>query len=119
MLTQRIGFLGAGQMARALSQGFTTAGLVRGEQIAASDVSADAVREFAKVVAGSRTGLANREVVEQSDVIFLAVKPQVVKSVLAEVRSAVGPSKLIVSIAAGIPLSTLADGLGICLVSCA
>jgi pyrroline-5-carboxylate reductase len=112
MLTQRIGFLGAGQMARALAQGFTSAGLAGGEQVAASDVSAEAGREFAQLVPGSRGGLSNREVVQQSDVIFLAVKPQVVKSVMAEVRSSIEASKLIVSIAAGIPLATLADGFG-------
>lgn len=111
MLTQRIGFLGAGQMARALAQGFASAGLVRGEQVAASDVSADAGRDFGKLVPGSRF-LSSREVVQQSDVIFLAVKPQVVKSVLAEVRGSIDSSKLVVSIAAGIQLGTLADGLG-------
>src|SRR5690606_14958791 len=44
-------------------------------------------------------------------VLVLAVKPQMMAAVLAEVRPAVGRQTLVISIAAGIPLATLAAGL--------
>ena len=52
---------------------------------------------------GCQTTLVNKEVVEQSDVIFIAVKPHLVIQVAQEIESSVDPSKhLIVSIAAAI-----------------
>ena len=55
---------------------------------------------------------SNRDVAAACDVLVLAVKPQVMPAVLAEVRPALGPRHLVVSIAAGVTLQTLADGLG-------
>lgn len=52
---------------------------------------------------GCQTTLVNKEVVEHSDVIFIAVKPHLVVQVAQEIKSSVDPSKhLIVSIAAAI-----------------
>ena len=52
---------------------------------------------------GCQTTLVNKEVVEHSDVIFIAVKPHLVIQVAQEIKSSVDPSKhLIVSIAAAI-----------------
>jgi pyrroline-5-carboxylate reductase len=109
MLSQRIGFIGAGQMASALGQGFVKAGLVAPP--AASDPSAEARQQFARLT-GGRTTASNVEVAAESDVLFLAVKPQQVAKVLPELRSAVGPKKLLVSIAAGVRLAVLSAGLG-------
>ena len=111
MLEQRIGFIGAGQMATALGQGFVKAGLVAGDRLIASDPVADARQRFARATGGATTG-DNREVAGQADVIFLAVKPQQMAAVLTGLRPAIGPDKLVVSIAAGIRLAALAGGLG-------
>ena len=52
---------------------------------------------------GCQTTLVNKEVVEFSDVVFLAVKPHLIVSVIKEVLSSIDPSKhLIVSVAAAI-----------------
>src|SRR5262245_13146200 len=53
MLTQTIGFIGAGQMARALAQGFVAAGLVPGRQINYCDPVEGASREFGEKVGGA------------------------------------------------------------------
>ena len=50
---------------------------------------------------------SNAEVVQRSDTIVLAVKPDVIPAVLRECAAAVGTAKLVVSIAAGVPLRTL------------
>jgi len=111
MLSERIGFIGAGQMATALGQGFVKAGLAVGENILASDPVAQARDRFAKAT-GARVTAENGEVVDQSDVVFLAVKPQQIAKVLAEVRPRITPQRLVVSIAAGVRLAVLGDGLG-------
>ena len=53
MLEQSIGFIGAGQMARALASGFVKAGLVRPEGIVAADPVPAAVEAFQQAVPGS------------------------------------------------------------------
>ena len=106
-----IGFLGAGKMATALAKGWLTAGLVTPDRLWGSDPMPQARAAFHK-----ETGAAalddNRAVVGKSDMLVLAVKPQHMPALLAEIRSAVTASHLVVSIAAGITLQQLADGLG-------
>ena len=53
------------------------------------------------------------QVVERSDVLVLAVKPQTTPQVLAQLRPLVGPRHLVVSIAAGISIASLLEGLGL------
>jgi len=107
----RIGFLGAGRMATALARGWIAAGLASAGQIMASDPLPAAREAFA---AGTplHTTTDNREVVRASDLLVLAVKPQAMSALLAEVRPEVTPSHLILSIATGISLQKLSDGLG-------
>lgn len=111
MLDQQIGFIGGGQMARALAHGFVQAKLVRGEQIAAYDPAPAAASQFVAEVAGSRLLDGNRAVANAADVVFLAVKPQHIAAVVDELRDAISPSKLVVSIAAGISLGFLTEAL--------
>ncbi len=111
MLKQRIGFIGAGQMATALGQGFVKAGLVAAENLLAADPLSGARQRFAQVT-GGRTTQDNTEVAAASDVLFLAVKPQQMAEVAAQLRGKITAEKLVVSIAAGIRLAALAEQLG-------
>lgn len=111
MLDQQIGFVGAGQMARALARGFVEAGLVAASQIVAFDPVKAAADEFAALVPGVRLAKSNAALAAAVDVVILAVKPQNMAAVLADLRPAAS-GKLFVSIAAGVPLVRLADGLG-------
>jgi len=111
MLKQRIGFIGAGRMATALGQGLVQAGLIPKEALLAADPLPEATKRFAQAT-GARTTADNTQVVGNADVIFLAVKPQQMAPVLAELRGKVSAEQLVVSIAAGIRLAVLAEGLG-------
>ncbi len=106
-----MGFLGAGRMATALAHGWTEAGLVSPDRIMASDPLRTARDSFA---AGRniRTTTNNLEVVANSDVLVLAVKPQTMTALLDEIRPALTSAHLIVSIAAGVTLKHLDHGLG-------
>src|SRR5258708_965286 len=107
----RIGFLGAGQMASALARGWTNAGLIAADDGLASDPSPESRSSFAQR-SGWKAVPSNRDVVLDSDIVILAVKPQVIASVIADVRSLIKPKHLVVSIAAGVTLQTLSDHLG-------
>lgn len=107
----RIGFIGAGKMATALAKGFISAGCCSAADVSASDVVPAARAHFvAETKAAAASG--NAEVVAKSDILFLAVKPQNMAAVLAELKPLLQPGHLVISIAAGITLSTIETGLG-------
>ena len=109
----RIGFLGTGKMATALALGWLKAGLVRAEQLRGSDPFAEARAAFASATGGQSLP-NNRQVVAESDLVVLAVKPQQMGDLLAEVGPTVQSAQpLVVSIAAGVGLQTIADRLGV------
>lgn len=111
MLNAHVGMLGAGQMARALAAGFVRAGLLKAEQIVASDPVAAAREAFAAQVPGARIVGSNAEVAGAADVLFLAVKPQQMQVVLAELQSHLVARHLVVSIAAGVRIAQIEKGL--------
>lgn len=106
-----IGCLGAGQMATALVKGWTKAGLLDSGRSLASDPYPAAREQFFKAT-GVRAVESNADVVAQTDLIILAVKPQTMPSVLSEIRPHLRNSHLVISIAAGVTLRQLADQLG-------
>jgi pyrroline-5-carboxylate reductase len=106
-----IGFLGAGKMATALARGFVRAGLVAAKQVLASDPSAAARAAFAKEV-GAKTTNSNTEVARFATLLVLAVKPDQVSGVLADIRQQFTERHCLISIAAGVPLAKLEAGLG-------
>jgi pyrroline-5-carboxylate reductase len=111
MINKHIGFIGAGQMATALGEGLVRSGLVLGADLIASDPSPEARQRFARATGGQAVD-DNAEVVRSADVLFLAVKPQQMVRVAAELKGELGPDLLVISIAAGIRLSILVQGFG-------
>ncbi len=107
----RWGFLGAGRMASALVKGMIRAGVATPDRIAASDPIPAARDELGRD-AGIAVYPTNRPVLEAADVVVLAVKPQSMAGVLAEIAPALAPRHLVVSIAAGVSIGTMADALG-------
>lgn len=103
----KIGFLGTGQMATALAAGFT-ADLLTAAQICGSDPFAPSREKFAAAV-GSECQVADapQKVLNSADIIFLAVKPQMMTTAIDQLTAALTGRQLIVSIAAGVTLQTL------------
>jgi pyrroline-5-carboxylate reductase len=98
-------------MAGALATGWAKAGLLDAAKSRAADPYPKARARFEKAT-GIKALDSNREVAAACDVLVLAVKPQVMPTVLADLRPALGTNHLVVSIAAGVTLQTLAAGLG-------
>ena len=107
----KIGFIGTGNMGSPLVKGIAGSGMVASDCINIFDVD----REKAAAL-GRETGVnlldGNRAVVEGSDIIILAVKPNYIKSVLEECKSSFDKSKVLVSIAVGVSIKTYKDILG-------
>jgi pyrroline-5-carboxylate reductase len=97
-------------MATALARGWVAAGLVTPTTCKASDPFRDARSRFTEQT-GCPATADNREVVTASDVLVLAVKPQTMEALLDDIRQLVTAKHLVVSIAAGVPIKRIADGL--------
>ncbi len=106
----RWGFIGAGRMAMAIIRGMIRDG-TSPELISASDPS-PATRALLVSETGVATFESNRQVIEASEVVVLAVKPQMMNAVLVEIRPLITADHLVVSVAAGVSLTTLTSGLG-------
>lgn len=106
----RFAFLGGGNMAEALIKGLLTGLGVAPRRIVATDIVPERC-DHLQATYGIATSTDNPRAVQDSQVIFLAVKPQTVGALLTSVAPMVGPEKLVVSIAAGVPLSTLEHAL--------
>ena len=111
MTTFSIGFIGAGNMAASLIGGLTAKGFDP-TQLFASDPNADALQALAQR-AGITACANNHAVVERANVLVLAVKPQVMQTVLSDIAAAIQIKKpLIISIAAGISIKNICKWLG-------
>lgn len=102
-----IGFIGAGNMAEALINGLITSHTILPGSIMASDRD---VERLAVLAEGYKIKAVNTNtgVAAASDIVILAVKPQDIAPVLAEIREEV-KDKLIISIAAGVKTRTISD----------
>lgn len=107
----RIGFVGAGTMAEAIIRGIVGQGLVEPSRIVAADPVA-ARREALAEHLGIVTTPHNAEAVRGADVVVLAVKPQVVREALSDVRGRVEGGALVISIIAGTPIAALRELCG-------
>jgi pyrroline-5-carboxylate reductase len=106
-----IGFVGAGNMARALGGGLAGEAGASGFRLVAADPVADALTAFTEAT-GGETAADLAALCAVSDIVVLAVKPQVLAGVLEELRPSIGGQHLVVSIVAGASLDTLSRSLG-------
>ena len=107
---KKIGFIGGGNMGEALISGLVLSKAAKPENIICSDIAEDLLEEIKNKYKISTT-TDNIEVAKKSDIIVYATKPQILGSVLKETASVLDRSKLIISIAAGVPLAAIAAGL--------
>ncbi len=106
-----LGFIGAGNMASSLIGGLL-ADAWSADAIRAADIDEQQVNRLSQRF-GIHTSTDNTTVVEQSNILVLAVKPQIMQSVLKEIAPLVQKNRpLVISVAAGISLEALDEWLG-------
>jgi pyrroline-5-carboxylate reductase len=103
---ETLGFVGGGQMAEALIKGLLSRKLFNPGQITVSDPS-EVRRNHLKESFGINITSENKEAVTGSEIIILAVKPQVMSTVLEDIGPVVSSNHIVVSIAAGITIHSL------------
>ena len=103
---KQVGILGTGNMGEALIHGLLYGHLCRPDQVLCSDVRVERLKTIREKY-GVKTTSHNAEVVKQSEIIILSVKPQIMKHVVEEIAKYLDLSKLIISIAAGVPLDAI------------
>mmetsp|Transcript_13906 Transcript_13906/g.18559 ORF Transcript_13906/g.18559 Transcript_13906/m.18559 type:complete len:290 (+) Transcript_13906:50-919(+) len=107
LVGKSIGFIGAGAMATAMMSGLLRNGVAL-EKLMTSDPFIGSRENIEKSLHVDTTD-DNAKVVRHADVIVLAVKPHVIGPALHSIKNALDPNKhLIVSIAAGINIATIA-----------
>lgn len=101
-----IGFLGAGNMAGALIRGLIGFGVEAG-RIRASAPRRASLEALESEFPGLKTSQSNAELAAESNILVLAVKPQILGAVLDEISPQVGAESLVISVAAGVPLAVI------------
>lgn len=107
----KLGIIGAGNMASAIIGGIVNKGIIpAGEIICSSPVEAE--RQKAVESFGINATSDNKEVVNTSDVLLLAVKPQVIPVVAEEIKDTLRDDQLIISIVAGKTIAWYNEAFG-------
>ncbi len=107
---KKIGFIGAGNMATAIIKGLLAQNNGKADFISVYDISDEKRSAMCKM--GVNICKSSAEAAENCDIIVLAVKPQNYSEVLDSLKSVVNESKTFVSIAAGISIAYVQNGLG-------
>ncbi len=107
----KLGFIGCGNMAKAMIGGIVKNGIFKADEIIASDAFRAGLEK-----AGEELGINitsdNAEVVAKAEVIVLAIKPQFYDDVLKEITAAATEQNIFVTIAPGYSLEKVAGHLG-------
>ena len=110
-MSKKLGFIGCGNMGKAMIHGVLASGKAQASDILAS-AKTESSREKNAAELGIRLTSDNKSVAEFADILFLAVKPQYYEEVIAEIKDAVSDDEIIVSIAPGKSLSWFDEMFG-------
>jgi len=111
MVAKRIAVIGAGNMGTALLRGILASGWGAKENLIASHPKRAKGEALSSELCIAVTE-KNEEAARQAQIVILAVKPQILESVLAEIRPALRRDALLISIAAGFPTSRIEAAVG-------
>ena len=110
-MIKRLGFIGAGNMATALIKGVVNSGLYSADNVNAFDNDSEKLRSIYETY-GVEGVQSNIELVKMCGTIIIAVKPQVINTVLNEIKGNVTKDHIVISIAAGIKIDKIQSFLG-------
>lgn len=111
MIERTIAFLGAGNMAEALIKGLLRAGTARPDSVIATGRRSERLDELQRTY-GVRITSDNIAAAREAEVVVLSVKPQAMDKLLVQVAPELDHRKLVISVAAGVPIAALERRLG-------
>ncbi len=106
----RVGFIGGGKMAEAIIRGIVGSGVLPADDVRVRDISEERCA-LLRDRYGVRVCEGNGQLVDESDVVVLAVKPQGLAPVLEEIAASVTSKHLVISILAGKRLAGIGEVL--------
>lgn len=106
LIDKKLCFIGCGNMGEALVSGLVQSGSAPAANIVCTDVREERLEEL-RGRYGVRTSTRNPEAVAAAEIVVYAVKPQLMAEVLKETADQLDMSKLVISIAAGVPLRAI------------
>lgn len=109
---QSVAFVGAGNIGKALIGGLFREADLAPERISASRRSVTSLLDLEQQFPGIRVSTSNTEMVKDASVVVLTIKPQSFKEVLDEIKDAVRPDALVISVLAGIRTEFIAEAFG-------
>lgn len=109
---KNIGFIGAGNMGGALLKGYAPEAAKKGRQIFVYDKKEEVCTSLAQTLKAVTACSSEAELAENSDILFLAVKPNLFQELLPQITAHCRENSIIVSMAAGIEISFLESYFG-------
>lgn len=110
-MSKKIGFIGCGNMAKAIIKGIIGSGIFEAENIMASDISIDKLEEI-KEELGIKITDDNIYVARNSDYIILSIKPNMYSKIVDQIKNDIKVDSIIITIAAGITLEKTENNFG-------
>ena len=110
-MTVKVGFIGAGNMGFAMIKGIINSKHINAKNVYVFDLDKEklhVIKNEMKINVANST----EDIVENCDLIILAVKPNLVKSLLTDLKSKFDTNKILISVAVGIPIKTYEDIIG-------
>ncbi len=110
-MDMRIAILGAGNIGGAIARGLAGAGLVPPDRLTLTRRRLEGLDEFRGL--GCRTTASNSEAISASDLVFVAVTPQQLNGLLAQVKGDLDPGRhTVVSVVSGASIAEIREQLG-------
>lgn len=111
MLFNSIGFIGGGRITRIMLQGFQNAGL-KFEKVVVSDTSPDNLKKLKDSFPGICISHNDNEEPARQDLVLIALHPPVIMDILNEIKTALNPGAVLISLAPKITLAKMSAQLG-------
>ena len=109
-MDKKIAFIGSGNMGKAIIGGIVKSQLTAASNLHVFDIDSSKSREMAEQF-GSTVATSATSAAAVADILFIAVKPNVIPALLPELKAHIQPGCIVISIAAGVTLATLEQGL--------
>lgn len=102
-MDRKIGFIGAGNMGCAMIRSIAKSDIVKSDKIYVYDLDVEKISKLKDEI-GINQSKSEKDVVENCDIIIIAVKPNIVETVLEKCKNLFDSKKILVSVAVGVPI---------------
>ena len=107
----KLGIIGVGNMGSSILKGVTASNFLENENIAIFDLNEEKIEELSKEY-GVKKAESENEIVKESNILILSVKPNIIPKVLEKIKDDLTEKTIVLSIAAGISINFIENIIG-------